>query len=79
VLGFKVVAESGVGLRSLISDDRYREVGVEIVPTGKALYAQADVLLKLNPPIARADLGGQHELDMLKSGSTYLLLRIISE
>jgi hypothetical protein len=49
------------------------------VPTGKALYAQADVLLKLNPPIARADLGGQHELDMLKSGSTYLLLRIISE
>ena len=54
-----MVAESGVGLRSLISDEKYREVGVEILPTGEALYAQADVLLKLNPPIARADLGGK--------------------
>eukprot|EP01043_Picozoa_sp_COSAG02_P042687 COSAG02_NODE_3648_length_6426_cov_6.186054_5_plen_1066_part_01 len=72
VLGFKVVAESGVGRRSLISDDKYREVGVEIVPTGEALYAQADVLLKMNPPIVRADLGGKHELDMLKPNSTYI-------
>jgi hypothetical protein len=32
----------------------------------------------LNPPIARSDLGGRHELDMLKPGSTYLL-RIMSD
>ena len=71
-LGFHVKAEAGLGVRSLITDDMYRAVGVEIVETSEQLYSNADILLKMNPPVARADLGGKHELDMLKENSTYI-------
>lgn len=59
-------------MRSLISDAQYAAVGVEIVATGDALYQRADVLLKVNPPVARADIGGKHELDMIKPDATYI-------
>eukprot|EP01048_Picozoa_sp_COSAG05_P016986 COSAG05_NODE_2261_length_3322_cov_2.721688_1_plen_806_part_00 len=72
VLGFKVVAEAGIGERSLLNDDMYRAVGVEIMPAGEKLYQTAEVLLKMNPPVKRADCGGKHELDMLKPGATYI-------
>ena len=71
-LGFQVKAEAGVGMRSLITDDMYRAVGVEIVEACEQLYKDADVMLKVNPPVVRKDIGGKHELDMLKPDATYI-------
>jgi hypothetical protein len=71
-LGFEVHAEAGLGKRSLITDAMYEAVGVKIVQGGPELYAVADILLKCNPPVARSDCDGKHELDMMKPGSTYI-------
>ena len=71
-LGFHIKAESGLGVRSLYTDEMYAAVGVEIVKGSAALYKDADVLLKLNPPIERKDCGGKHELEMMSEGATYI-------
>ncbi len=34
------------------SDDLYRAAGVSVVDTADALYAQADVIAKVRPPLA---------------------------
>ena len=56
----------------------YRAVGVEIVPANEDLYKTADVMLKVNPPVARGDIGGKHELDMLSENSTYISCKYTS-
>ena len=71
-LGFEVIVEAGCGARSLITDEMYEAVGAKIVPTGAGLYESADIMLKVNPPVCRKDIGGKHELDMLKENATYI-------
>ncbi len=61
------VVESGAGLSASHTDEEYREAGAEIVADPAALFAGADIVLKVNPPVKRAD--GFDEVEKIPSGA----------
>lgn len=63
-LGFSVAIESGAGLAADISDETYREAGVEIVDNAKALWQQSDVIIKIRAPERHPELAID-EIDLL--------------
>jgi NAD(P) transhydrogenase subunit alpha len=65
-LGLEVVVEAGAGDASSFADAAYIEAGAKIADAG-AVYAEADIVLKVRQPIARP--GGAHEADQLKPGT----------
>ena len=67
----EILIESGAGNASSISDDAFEKAGAKIIPNAESLYGDADVILKVNPP-RRNEALGKHELEMMKSGSTYI-------
>ncbi len=46
-----VLVERGAGLGSGFGDDAYRSVGAEIVPSAEAVWAKAEMILKVKEPI----------------------------
>ncbi len=48
--GFEVNIESGAGMNSFFADEAYTAAGATIVADAKKLYADADVILKVNAP-----------------------------
>jgi NAD(P) transhydrogenase subunit alpha len=62
----EVVVESGCGLAAGFTDDAYAQAGARVEASAKALLGGADIVLKVQPPIARAD--GSHEADDLREG-----------
>jgi H+-translocating NAD(P) transhydrogenase subunit alpha len=50
--GFEVLVENGAGLNSFFPDEAYAAAGAQLVADGKKLYADADVILKVNAPAA---------------------------
>jgi NAD(P) transhydrogenase subunit alpha len=69
-LGYEVLVEAGAGDAAAFADGTYAEAGASIVPNAAALYAAADIVLKVRQPIATA--GGAHEADLLKEGATLI-------
>ena len=65
-LGLEVMVEAGAGDASTFADAAYIEAGGRIVDS-TAVFAEADIVLKVRQPMARA--GGGHEADLLKAGS----------
>ena len=61
--GQRVCLETQAGLASGFSDESYLAVGVEILPDADALYAEADLVVKVKEPIGP-------ELDRLRAGHT---------
>ena len=70
-LGFSVALQKGAGVAADFSDDAYREAGVEIVEDARALWASAEIILKVRAPEAHPTLGC-HEADLLHEGSTLI-------
>ena len=66
--GFRVLVESGAGTGSFISDEAFRETGARVDGDPAALYAEADVVLKLHPPQFLEERG-VFEADLIKEGS----------
>lgn len=50
--GFEVSVENGAGLNSFFSDEAYTAAGAQLVSDKLKLYADADVVLKVNSPSA---------------------------
>ncbi len=48
--GFECVMESGAGLNSNFSDESYQKAGAQIVSDRQQVFAEADVILKVNAP-----------------------------
>ncbi|MFI5150708.1 MAG: Re/Si-specific NAD(P)(+) transhydrogenase subunit alpha [Bacteroidia bacterium] len=48
--GFEVLVESGAGINSFFSDESYSAAGAQIIPDKGRIYADADVVLKVNAP-----------------------------
>jgi NAD(P) transhydrogenase subunit alpha len=67
-LGFQVIVEAGAGAAANIGDDAYREAGADVVEDGRALWADADLVLKVRPPEPHPTLG-VHEASLLKPGA----------
>ena len=70
-LGFSILVESGAGLGANISDEAYKEVGVEIVNNAKNLWKNADIVMKVRAPEQHPELG-THEVDLLSDGGNLI-------
>ena len=66
--GTNFVIESGAGDGAAISDQEYVNAGAKIGSLKDTL--EADIVLKVRPPQANPKLGGEHEVDHIKEGST---------
>ena len=60
-LGYQCFVESGAGASARFADEAYAEAGVTVVPDAAALWAQADIVVKVRPPEAR-------EIEMTRPG-----------
>ena len=63
--GFEVLIEKGAGERSNFSDKDYQDAGAEIIDSAQALYASAQVVLKVQP-------FSENEIELLKEGTVTL-------
>ena len=50
--GHEVYVQEDAGIKSGFSNDEYRRVGVNIVPTAKKLYEIGELIVKVKEPIA---------------------------
>lgn len=66
-LGFSVCVESGAGEGANISDEAYREAGVEIVADAKTLWDSSDLVMKVRPPEKHPELAID-ETELLPEG-----------
>lgn len=48
--GFSVNVESGAGMASFFNDEAYTAAGAQVVADKRSIYAEADVVLKVNAP-----------------------------
>ena len=65
--GFEVVVQEGAGSNAHYHDDEYRNCGASIAPDAAALYAQADIILKVRQPLA-------DEAELLREDQTLICL-----
>jgi len=49
-LGFNLAVESGAGSLSNFTDEEYRDAGCEVITDTRALWASADIILKVRAP-----------------------------
>jgi NAD(P) transhydrogenase subunit alpha len=70
-LGFSVAIEAGAGEKAHFPDDAYREAGVEVVEDVKTLWAQSDVVLKVNGPETHPH-ECLDETELLREGGTLI-------
>jgi NAD(P) transhydrogenase subunit alpha len=49
-LGHSCVIEAGAGGKAGFSDEAYRAVGVEVLPSADAVFTEANVIVKVRPP-----------------------------
>jgi len=64
-LGYSCMVESGAGLAARFTDEVYSEAGVEVVPDAAALWAKADIVIKVRGPEPA-------EIEMTRSGQTLI-------
>ena len=67
-LGFSVSIESGAGLNADISDEAYKEVGVEVMADTRLLWKQSNIIMKVRAPEYNLELDIE-EIDLLTSGA----------
>src|SRR5688572_12834872 len=65
-LGFDVTVEAGAGALAGISDAAFAAAGATIASDKRSAWADADIVLKVNPP---AEVEGGHEVDLLREGA----------
>jgi NAD(P) transhydrogenase subunit alpha len=70
-LGYTVTIERGAGINAAFTDDAYRQAGAEIAPHARALWAAADIVLKVRAPEPDVRLG-VHEAQLLREGATLI-------
>ena len=64
-LGLEVIIETGAGTAAGFPDELFAEAGARIAPTAAALWAEADLILKVRPPATA-------EVDMMKPGAALI-------
>ena len=70
-MGFDVLVEKGAGAKAEHDDAQYIEAGATIVDDVAELYAQADLILKVDAPTQNKKLG-KHEVDMMREGAALI-------
>lgn len=70
-LGLEVAVEKGAGAGIFVSDAQYAAAGATIIDDARALFEQADLILKVKQPIFNEALG-RHEAEMVRSDGTLI-------
>lgn len=70
-LGYEIAIEKGAGEAANFSDEAYREAGVEIVESARALWATADIVAKVRAPEVHPELAID-EVELLKQGGNLI-------
>lgn len=70
-LGFEVWVEAGAGESASFPDSAYQAVGCHLVEDVAALWADVDIVLKVQAPQWHPDLQ-RNEVDLLRSGGTLI-------
>src|SRR5690606_26246759 len=65
--GFSVAVQKGAGEAAFFSDADYERAGAQIVDDKRALWGEADIVLKVQRPTFDQELG-VHELELPKEG-----------
>lgn len=68
--GHQVLVQQGAGSGASFADDDYAKAGASIVTESAAVYAKADIVLKVQPPSLA--LNSRLEADAFREGSTYI-------
>lgn len=63
--GFNVLVESGAGINANYADEKYKEVGAELVQTVNDLYSRSQIVLKVQAP-------DEQEIDLMNEGTVTL-------
>lgn len=71
-LGYTVAVETGAGQAASFTDEAYRAAGAEIVASPAALFANAEIVLKVQRPMTGVD--GIDELGMLRPGTKLIAM-----
>lgn len=71
--GCEIMVEAGAGDAAGFTDQAYREAGAAVTMETAALFAEADVVLKVQRPLHNPVLG-RHEADLLAEGATLITL-----
>ena len=67
----EIIIESGAGIAAGFADDLYAKAGARVVKTAAAVYKDADIIFKVQPP-AKKGPRGKHEAELLRDGTTYI-------
>ena len=70
-LGFDVLVESQAGAGASFYDEDYETAGAQVTTDQRAVWAEADIVLKVQPPDVHPTLG-VHEADLLHEGTTFI-------
>jgi len=68
-LGFEVLIETGAGANADFPDEAYEKADCRIVANAETLWQEADIILKVRPPMENAATG-KHEAEFLSAGKT---------
>lgn len=71
--GLEILVEAGAGAGAYHSDSSYEAAGAVIVSDAATLYKDADVVLKLMPPLPGGP-GGRHEAECPREGAVFVSL-----
>ncbi len=69
--GHQVLVETGAGEGAFFHDAQYEAAGARVVPDAKAVYEQAELILKVKEPLFNEKFN-LHEVDMMRAGQ-YLI------
>lgn len=69
----ELLVEAGAGAGLFLPDRAFEEAGAAIARDAGALYAEADVVLKIQPPLENAALR-KHEADLVRSGGVLVCM-----
>ena len=69
--GVQVSVQSGAGQNASFLDEAYEKAGATIARDAAALYAESDLICKVQRPVQHPDTG-KHEIEMLKPGSALI-------
>ena len=66
--GYEVQIEKNAGLSAGFTDEQYQKAGAKIIDNLTDLYANADLVFKVQRPIDHPT-AGKHEIDLMKKGT----------
>ena len=65
--GHRVLVQKGAGMGAYFHDESYAQAGAEMVADARALFEQAELILKVKEPQFNEALN-THEVDLMRAG-----------